>query len=488
MGTRGHAPGDVLAGKYRVEGLLGEGGMGTVLAARRVTLEDRVAVKVMKREAARDGEAVARFLREGRASVRIKGEHVARVLDVGSLEDGTPYMVMEHLDGADLGTLVERDGPLPVPVAIDYVLQACEALAEAHAQGIIHRDIKPSNLFLTERLDGSRIVKVLDFGISKLTSAVDESRPDYGMTQTQTVMGSPQYMAPEQMRSSRRVDARTDIWAIGTLLHELLTGVAPFEARTMPELFAMILQDPAPPLAARRPEVPAGLDRIVARCLEKDPEMRPASIAELARALAPFGTATAALKAESISRLPAAPSRPSLIVPSTSSSALPSSSPAVAASRTEPTILEESTERRVLPTPRWIGVLVGLAALAVVGVVLMVLSVRRRVETGNAGHADLTGGTPSGTATAPTVATVKTLATVAPVIAPSDVPLSAIPSAPASGPRPGAGRVVVQGTARKPAEATPSSRPAPAAPAPPASTAVPSPVVHPAATASSRYD
>jgi serine/threonine protein kinase len=303
MSDRPLRPGDVIAGKYRVECVLGEGGMGVVLGARNIKLDEPVAIKVLKPDAASDGDAVARFFREARAAVRMKGVHVAKVLDVGTLDDGTPYMLMERLEGADLSAVIERGVRVPIETAVDYVLQTCEALAEAHALGIVHRDIKPSNLFLTTGVDGSPCIKVLDFGISKATSAIDATRPDFGLTQTQTVMGSPQYMAPEQMRSSRRVDGRTDIWALGTIMHELLTGSPPFEATSMPELFAMILQDPAPRLRDRRPEVPPALDDIVLRCLEKSPEGRPATVLDLARLLAPFASSLSAGAAERVARV-----------------------------------------------------------------------------------------------------------------------------------------------------------------------------------------
>ena len=297
------APGVVVAGKYRIERVLGEGGMGYVLGARNLTLDEPVAIKVLKHDAVSSPEAVARFLREARAAVRMKGEHVAKVLDVGELEDGSPYMLMELLEGSDLQAIVDDGGPLSLSTAVDYVLQTCEALAEAHALGIVHRDIKPSNLFLTTGVDGSPCIKVLDFGISKATNAIDATRPDFGLTETQTVMGSPQYMAPEQMRSSRRVDARTDIWALGTIMHELLTGMPPFTATSMPELFAMILQDPAPSLRVLRPDVPPELDAVVARCLEKIPDARPPSVHELARLLAPFASSASAGAADRIARV-----------------------------------------------------------------------------------------------------------------------------------------------------------------------------------------
>ena len=303
MADRAFTPGDVIAGRYRVENILGEGGMGVVVGARNIALDEPVAIKVLKPDAANDAEAVARFFREARAAVRMKGVHVAKVLDVGALDDGTPYILMERLEGADLSDVVERSGWLPVQTAVDYVLQTCEALAEAHALGIVHRDIKPSNLFLTTGVDGSPCIKVLDFGISKATNAIDATRPDFGLTQTQTVMGSPQYMAPEQMRSSRRVDGRTDIWGLGTIMHELLTGAPPFVASSMPELFAMILQDPPPRLRDRRPDIPADLDDIVLRCLEKSPDARPASVLELAGLLAPFASSLSIGAAARVARV-----------------------------------------------------------------------------------------------------------------------------------------------------------------------------------------
>jgi eukaryotic-like serine/threonine-protein kinase len=297
------ASGDLVGGKYRVERVLGEGGMGVVLGARHTGLDERVAIKVLKPEATQDAKAVSRFLREARASVRMKGEHVARVFDVGALEDGTPFIVMEQLQGTELGELVDNGGVLPVTLAVDYVIQICEALAEAHAHGIIHRDIKPSNLFLTTRVDGSPCVKVLDFGISKVTHAIETARSDFNATETQSLIGSPQYMAPEQMRSSRRVDARTDVWALGTVMHELLTGSPPFVAQSMPELFAMILQDPAPSLRSARADVPPGLEAAVARCLEKAPDHRPSSVLEVAQLLSPFGSAASAGATERIARV-----------------------------------------------------------------------------------------------------------------------------------------------------------------------------------------
>ncbi len=292
--------GDILAGKYRIEKVLGQGGMGVVVAAQHTTLRQKVAVKFLLPDAAKREDAAERFLREARAAVSIQSEHVARVSDVGTLETGSPYMVMEFLTGNDLGVLLTERGTFPVAEAVDYVLQACEAIAEAHSIGIIHRDLKPANLFLTQRPDGTPIIKVLDFGLSKVTKpdALDAS-----LTAANVVMGSPCYMSPEQIRSLKGLDARTDIWALGVILYQLLTGVRPFEAPSLGALFFTIGADPPLPLRKRRAEIPAGLEAAVLKCLEKDPTQRTQTIAQLARALAPFGNDDTRLSVERIHRV-----------------------------------------------------------------------------------------------------------------------------------------------------------------------------------------
>jgi serine/threonine-protein kinase len=294
-------PGDVLLGKYRIERVLGVGGMGAVVEARHLQLDDRVAIKFLLASMVMSSEVVTRFLREGRAAAKIRNEHVVRVFDVGMLETGAPYMVMEFLEGQDLSQLVEKHGGMPPAQAVDWVLEACEAIAEAHAAGVVHRDLKPANLFLHEKSDGSHTIKVLDFGISKLSEAADAG--NFGMTKTQAVMGSPRYMSPEQMRSSRSVDARSDVWALGTVLHELLAGAPPFDAETMPELCARILADPPRPLHQFRQDLPPGIEEAILGALQKDPATRYQNVAHFAAALAPFGTAAAAASAARAARL-----------------------------------------------------------------------------------------------------------------------------------------------------------------------------------------
>jgi serine/threonine-protein kinase len=279
------ARGQILADKYRVDEALGAGGMGFVVAATHLQLGKRVAIKMMLPSALVIPLAVERFEREARAAVQLRGEHVAQVLDVGKLPDGVPYLVLEFLDGADLGTVLESRGALTVDDAVDFVLQACEGVAEAHAAGIVHRDLKPRNLFLTHRVDGSALIKVLDFGISKWAKTSPE---DYGLTRTGDVVGSPNYMSPEQIKSAKNVDARTDIWSLGVILFELLSGRVPFVATSLPQLCAMVLQDPAPPLSTLSSGIPARLSQVVGKCLEKDPDKRFASVFALSEALAPF--------------------------------------------------------------------------------------------------------------------------------------------------------------------------------------------------------
>jgi serine/threonine-protein kinase len=295
--------GELIAGKYRIERVLGVGGMGVVVAAIHVDLDERVAVKFLVPQApGAQSDAVARFVREAKAAIKIRSEHVVRVLDSGKLETGMPYIVMEYLDGRDLHAVLEEDGPLPIELAVDYLLQACDAVAGAHALGIIHRDLKPGNLFLTRRGDGTPLVKVLDFGISKILS---DNPASSGLTSTTAIMGTPAFMPPEQLRSTRHVDARADIWSLGTILYAFLTGEPPYSGESTADIAAKIIRDPPAPLRTIRPEVPSALEAAVLRCLEKEPDGRYPGVAELAEALLPFASersrASAARLAKQIS-------------------------------------------------------------------------------------------------------------------------------------------------------------------------------------------
>jgi eukaryotic-like serine/threonine-protein kinase len=365
------AEGTVLVGKYRVERVLGVGGVGVVVAAHHIQLDERVALKFLLPETSRLPDVVARFLREARAAVKIKSEHVARVTDVGTLEDGTPYMVMEYLEGQDLAVLIREQGRLPIATAVDYVLQACEAIAEAHTLGIVHRDLKPANLFLTLRADSSPCVKVLDFGISKVTKP--GAAPEAAFTKSTTVIGSPLYMSPEQLQSSRNVDLRTDMWALGVILYELLTGQQPFTAETYPQLVAAIMSARPEPLERHRSDVPPGLVTAITRCLDKEPANRFANVAEVARAVAPYASKRGQVSAQRISKIVQTGglrSNPEASPPSdetvVSGAPLATEGPTPASwGRTEPTARMSRTRRAVL----WTGALALLvASVLVVGV------------------------------------------------------------------------------------------------------------------------
>jgi serine/threonine-protein kinase len=298
----GVRPGALLADKYRVERILGLGGMGVVVAAWHVQLEERVAIKFLLPAMLGDAASVQRFLREAKACVRIKGEHVVRVFDVGTLANGAPYMVMEFLEGMDLSGFIAERGPLLVEEAVDFVLQACVALADAHRLGVVHRDLKPSNLFCVPRSDGQRTIKVLDFGISKVSDAAG-SGAGLSMTKTSAVMGSPLYMSPEQMRSSKEVDSRTDIWALGVILFELLAARPPFDGTSLTEVAVKVATEPPPPLRSVRPDAPPGLEAAIARCLQKDPRARFPDVGQLAGALSEFASRRGRATAERVASI-----------------------------------------------------------------------------------------------------------------------------------------------------------------------------------------
>jgi serine/threonine-protein kinase len=309
--------GDRIASKYRVEQVLGVGGMGFVVAATHLQLHELRAIKLMLPQVAERPELTTRFLREAQAVARLHGEHVARVHDVGQLEDGLPFMVMEYVAGDDLAAVSKARGPLPVPEAVTYVLQTCVALAEAHRQGIVHRDIKPSNLFLTRGTDGLPSVKVIDFGIAKTKSS---------LTEAGVILGTPLYMPPEQLHDTSEVDARADLWALGVVLYELVSGRTPFKAPDQLQLFAQITETiPAPP-SQHRPGLPPALDAVILRCLEKDRERRYPTVAELAEALAPFAPSDAASLPARVARVLATAEG------GAAAGAPPSASPAEAAS------------------------------------------------------------------------------------------------------------------------------------------------------------
>jgi tRNA A-37 threonylcarbamoyl transferase component Bud32 len=292
--------GQILGDKYEVTRLIGKGGMGAVVEARHLALGEAVALKILHPRYLDNAEAVARFQQEARAAVQIRGAHSARLIDVGTAPTGAPFLVMELLTGEDLAAVAAR-GPQPLEPAVDYILQACEGMAEVHAHGIVHRDVKPGNLFLTTAPDGSPLIKVLDFGIAKNVAR----DPAIGtLTMTLVALGTPLYMAPEQIRSSRTVDARADVWSLGAILYELLTGVAAFGGNTVAHITQQVLEAEPMMMTKIRPDIPHELEAAVLRALAKDVEKRWVDVAAFAAALAPFaadGASSAARTARILS-------------------------------------------------------------------------------------------------------------------------------------------------------------------------------------------
>jgi serine/threonine-protein kinase len=276
-------PGQVIGERYRVDAPLGSGGMGVVCRATHLGLETPVAIKLIRPDFNADSEFVRRFLNEARRAAVLRSERIARVHDVGQLESGEPFLVMELLEGVELGKYLSERGPLPIPDAVNLVLQICEGLAEAHAAGIVHRDIKPGNTFLVRRTDGRFAVKILDFGISKQITETPNT-----LTGTNQSLGSPWYMSPEQMLDASSVDRRSDIWSVGVVLFELLTCTRPFDGTAVPEVCAKVLTAPYPSLASLRSDIPAELEAIVDRCLAKNPDDRYPDVGALGADLQAF--------------------------------------------------------------------------------------------------------------------------------------------------------------------------------------------------------
>ncbi len=277
------ATGDVVGGRYVVDGILAEGGMGVVYLATHSELQQRVAIKFLRENYTQNEVLVQRFLNEARAAASLKSEHIVRVIDVGQLENGRPYLVMEHLEGTDLEALLVREGPFEPERAVRYALEVTSALEEAHGAGIIHRDIKPENLFLATTDGGRQKVKVVDFGLAKRMDVAP-----LVVTGPQDSMGSPCYMSPEQITTPHAVDARTDVWSLGAVLYRMLTLTMPFDGSTVLEVYARVLNAQPKPLREVRPELDRDIEAIVARCLEKDPARRYQSVHELSAALSAY--------------------------------------------------------------------------------------------------------------------------------------------------------------------------------------------------------
>jgi serine/threonine-protein kinase len=469
--------GSVVDGKYKVDQVLGRGAMGVVVAATHQQLGERVALKFLRyrSKAGVNDDFQTRFRREARLSAKLKNEHITRVIDVGVWRDRVPYMVMDYLAGTDLReVMTAAGGPLPIGTAIEYTVQVCEGIAEAHANGVVHRDLKPSNLFITKRPDGSDLVKILDFGISKWNvgeAAVDE------LTQTGVVLGSPKYMAPEQLFGSSEVDARADVWSVGAILYEMLCGRPPFDLPSFTRICAELSTERMPPsLVARRADIPPELEAVVMKCFVRTTDLRIANVAELAGGVlaavqAPFAEAIRAKIAFTLDPksshdpmgtsgamgMPSGSYR-SMLTQSGSSRALPM--PALGAESTgaSPTSISSAMakpERR-----RWGLWLVPLAALVVGGAIFVALSGRNGGSTtppqSTATVATATAPPP---ALEPPVATATASTTAAPTAATTaSAPATSTSPAPSVPPR----LVVPGGGHHPPPHATTTAAPPPA--------------------------
>ncbi len=447
------APGDTLAGKYSVVRVIGRGGMGVVFEAMHLRLRQRVAIKMMAPDLCTSPSVVARFEREARAAAQLRSRHAVRVIDVDELPGGTPFMVMELLSGRDLGAEIEqRQRRIAVRDAVRWVLEACTAMAEAHALGIVHRDLKPGNLFLCSEGD-QQLIKVLDFGISKVTGDHDVS-----VTTTAALLGTPLYMSPEQVRSAKNVDARSDIWALGVILYELVTGCRPFDGETATAIAARIVADAAMPARELRPDLPEGVARTIETCLMKDAVRRFPDVASLAAALAPFAPERRATEAS----LPHAATLPSDAPPSAPVGSVPTTAATAPVSSRIPGV------RPLAGTPaRWI-----LAGLAAGGIVVAIWLLRAAGPEATPQTPSALAGTASATNLSSTAVDVRTS-----ISQPGAPAVTTPPSEPGSASAAVSHRTTKPGAARPldrpedtPGSTPPEATPPAATPAPPAAT------------------
>ena len=362
--------GSVLHERYRLLRRIGRGGMGIVYLAEHVLIGRKYAVKVLSERANATDEMVARFHREAMAAAAVGSDHVVEVTDMGQLEDGSFFLVMEYLDGMELAKLVLKHGAFDAARAVRIVCQLCDALSAVHAQGIVHRDLKPENLFLIERRGAKDFLKVLDFGVCKLLEGPAQAETDLpALTRTNASLGTPQYMAPEQFHASARVDHRADIHAAAAVLYFMLPGKPPFDAPTLAQLAMRACVEPPPTLLAQRPELPSALDAVIQRAMAKHPEDRYPDSAALKQALLPFvelrvaaNTAPTTLPGPGGSTYPTQPAH----TPFQAAAPLPVRAPAVA-----PAPARDSGGPVVLPQRRW--PLFAMAAGLVFGVLSLMI-------------------------------------------------------------------------------------------------------------------
>src|SRR5258708_4755943 len=268
--------GVVVAGKFRLDTIIGRGGMGSVWSATHLGLGNQIAIKLVSREFVRSPEALRRFDAEAKAAARLQSRHVVQVYDNGTLEDGTPYIAMELLSGENLQQRIERAGPLPLAETVSILTQCCKALGRAHSLGIVHRDIKPENIFLTQSPDDEAyVVKVLDFGVAKLAL----SDGDQSTTKTGTVLGTPLYMSPEQARGLRGIDQRTDLYSLGLVAYTMLTGQMAFYSESFGDILLKICTEPLPSIRALA-NVPEGIDAWFQHVCAREPAARCSSAQE----------------------------------------------------------------------------------------------------------------------------------------------------------------------------------------------------------------
>lgn len=460
------AIGDILMGKWRIEKILGQGGMGVVLGARHVVLKERAALKFLTPTVVDRPEFVSRFLREARVAARLDSEHLVRVTDVGLLDGAAPYMVMEHVSGKDLRRLLAAHGPMEISRAVDYVVQACEGIADAHSYGVVHRDLKPANLVLTRRRDGTELIKVLDFGISTAAMARDDT--DVDLTGEGVTLGSPKYMSPEQIANSSQVDQRSDVWSLAVVLYELLAGTPPFDGTHQAHIYAQVVgKDPVRSLRALRPEVPQALEDAILHALDRERDARTPSVAVLATELvAAAGMSADAKQASRLERMHIAlatqhaaeeayDSLPPMPAPAVDAALR------VPASSVMPVVEPTGASAPSRSSPRWLGWMVAVAVIAL-GVSAVWL-VRGRAGAGDRSPASQSTGAASSPTSTPSASAVASTAAGAIPSASAPDPSAVAPSMSESG----AGARGVRGAPRStgPRVApTPSATPAPTVP------------------------